>query len=126
MILKKVGESESLKKLQKTVGYKVIINYDKPKNLDVKFPGPIKIKKVSSKEYEVTLNLLGSEEAFNNWSQGKSKPYKISFNVIVKDIKNPSISITKTGEFTFNKWSDEVKNKLPNDTLFKKDRSKDN
>lgn len=97
------GNDVSLRDIQKSAGYKVEILGDSPEKLDIKFSGPISIKQKSTTEYEVTLSLLASETAFDNWSESKEKPYRVSFTVAIKNVDTKQ-TVNEMGVFTFGKW----------------------
>jgi hypothetical protein len=98
------GEDASLRSIQGRVGYRVTIVSNYAGDLNVNISGPVRIDKVSSTQFDITLNLLASESAFEGWSKGKTEPYKASFTVSVKDKYNPKQSISQIGVFTFGKW----------------------
>ncbi|MBI5403257.1 MAG: hypothetical protein HY959_07630 [Ignavibacteriae bacterium] len=98
------GPNASLRKVQGGVGYRVTIISNYTGDLSVNINGPVKIDKVSSNQYDVTLVLLSSENAFNSWIKGKTEPYRTSFNVTVKDKYNPKLNVTEMKTFTFGEW----------------------
>ncbi len=98
------GSDVSLRSIQGRVGYRVTIVSSYAGDLIVNINGPVKIDKVSSTQFDISLNLLASESAFDAWSKGKVEPYKVSFTVSVKDKYNPKHSISQIGVFTFGKW----------------------
>jgi hypothetical protein len=98
------GEGASLRAIQGRVGYRVTIVSSYAGDLNVNISGPVKIDKVSSTQFDISLTLLGSEAAFDAWAKGKNEPYKSSFTVSVKDKYNPKQSISQVGVFTFGKW----------------------
>jgi hypothetical protein len=98
------GEDASLRSIQGRVGYRVTVVSSYAGDLNVNISGPVRIDKVSPTQFDITLNLLASESAFNAWSKGKTEPYKASFTVSVKDKYNPKQSISQIGVFTFGKW----------------------
>jgi hypothetical protein len=97
------GNDASLRDIQKSAGYKVEITEGSPKAIMVEFSGPVTIKQLSETDCEVTLKLLDSEEAFNNWIKSKDAPFKVNFTVTAKDTHH-TYSISETGTFTFGKW----------------------
>jgi hypothetical protein len=98
------GEDASLRSIQSRVAYRVTIISSYAGDLSVNISGPVKIDKVSSTQFDITLSLLSSEAAFDAWSKGKSEPYRTNFNVSVKDKYNPKHSLSQVGVFTFGKW----------------------
>ncbi|MGB9696206.1 MAG: hypothetical protein ACP5P3_00015 [Ignavibacteria bacterium] len=98
------GEDASLRSVQGSVGYRIIITDDFPSNLEVSFSGPVITKQVDKNVFDVTLNFLQSETAFDAWSKNKSAPYKVTFSVTVKDKYAPNHTTTRSGTFTFGKW----------------------
>lgn len=98
------GSDASLRSVQNSVGYRVTIVSSNIGDLDIKISGPVNTKQVSATVYDVTLQLLGSESAFDAWSKGKDGPYKATFNVTVKDKYNPKFTTSQIGVFTFGKW----------------------
>lgn len=98
------GENASLRSIQNRVAYRVTIVSNFSGDLNVNISGPVKIDKVSSTQYDITLNFIASEAAFDAWTKGKTEPYKTSFTVSVKDKYNPKFSLSQMGMFTFGKW----------------------
>jgi|WetSurMetagenome_2_1015567.scaffolds.fasta_scaffold36940_3 hypothetical protein len=98
------GEDASLRSIQGRVGYRVTVVSSYAGDLNVNISGPVRIDKVSPTQFDITLNLLASESAFEGWSKGKTEPYKANFTVSVKDKYNPKQSISQIGVFTFGKW----------------------
>jgi hypothetical protein len=98
------GEDASLRSVQNSVGFRVGIIDDFPQNLDVNFSGPVTTKQVGPTTFDVTLNLLGSQQAFDSWTKGKDSPYRVSFTVHVKDRLNPKHDLRQAGTFIFGKW----------------------
>ncbi|MFA5404067.1 MAG: hypothetical protein WC358_03955 [Ignavibacteria bacterium] len=98
------GSDASLRSVQNSIGFRVTIVSNNPGDLDVKISGPVSTKQVSPTVFDVTLQLLGSEAAFDAWSKSKDSPYKASFTVSVKDKYNPKFSISQIGVFSFGKW----------------------
>jgi len=98
------GPDASLRSVQNAVGFRVTVISNYPGDLDVKIGGPVSVNQVKSNIFDVTLTLLGSENAFKNWSNGKEEPYKSSFTVSVKDKYNPKLNLSQIGVFTFGKW----------------------
>ena len=97
------GEDASLRSVQNSVGFRVGIIDDFPQNLDVNFSGPVTTKQVGPTTFDVTLNLLGSQQAFDSWTKGKDSPYRVSFTVHVKDRLNPKHDLRQAGTFIFGK-----------------------
>jgi hypothetical protein len=93
----------SLRDLQKSAGYKVEIISGNPKLLAVEISGPVVFKEISDGVGEITLKFLNSETEFDNWSWGAKAPYKVTFTVTAKDIRN-TYTVSETGTFTFGKW----------------------
>ncbi len=98
------GEDVSLRSLQQTVGYRVTITDDTPGQLDVKFTGPVTVKQSGTMVYDVTLNLLGSKTAFENFTDNRDSPYTVTFQVTVKDKIATQQSLTQIGAFQFGEW----------------------
>jgi hypothetical protein len=98
------GENASLRALQNTTGFRVIVTDDHPENLSITVDGPVVAKQVDKTTFDVTLQFLGSEQAFDSWSKGKDSPYHISFTVHVKDKLYSKHDIKTGGTFTFGKW----------------------
>ncbi len=98
------GEDASLRSIQGRVGYRVTIISNYPGDLNVNISGPVTIQKVSPTQFDITLNFIASESAFDAWAKNKEEPYKASFTVSVKDKYNPKQSISQIGVFTFGKW----------------------
>lgn len=98
------GENASLRSIQGRVGYRVTIISNFSGDLSINIGGPVKIEKVSSTQFDITLNLLASQSAFDAWTKSKTEPYKASFTVSVKDKYNPKLNISQIGVFTFGKW----------------------
>jgi len=98
------GEDASLRSVQNSVGFRISIIDDFPGNLDVQITGPVTTRQVAPTVFDVTLNLLGSEQAFDSWSKGKDSPYRVSFNVHVRDKLNSKHDIRQAGTFVFGKW----------------------
>ena len=94
----------SLKEIQSKVGYRVDILDDFPKQLEVKFSGPVTTKQIGPTTYDITLSFLSSESAFETWSKDKKEPYKVIFAVEVKDTICLFHDVKETGEFIFSKW----------------------
>ena len=97
------GPDASLRQVQGSVGFRVEITDDFPGQLDIKFDGPVSVKQMGGTTFDVTLNLLSSESAFDNWSKNREAPYKATFKVTVKD-KISGHTETQGGTFTFGKW----------------------
>lgn len=97
------GIDFSLSALQKDPGFVVIIISSKPKAVQVAISGPVRGKQLSETTFEVTLELLGSEAAFNEWIKGKEAPYIASFTVQTKDVRGLLLA-SEVGVFTFGKW----------------------
>jgi hypothetical protein len=98
------GENVSVRKLQSTVGYRVTVNDDYPGQLDVNFSGPIDFKKVGTNVYDITLKLFGSKESFEKYTENRDSPYKVTFQVTVKDQIAAGQSVTQVGTFMFGEW----------------------
>ncbi|MCX6165859.1 MAG: hypothetical protein NTU73_13525, partial [Ignavibacteriae bacterium] len=98
------GGDASLRSVQNSIGFRVTIISSNPGDLSVTISGPVKQQQVSPTVFDVTLQLLGSETAFDAWSKGKDAPFRASFTVSVKDKYNPKFSISQIGVFTFGKW----------------------
>jgi len=98
------GEDVSVRSLQKTVGYRVTISDDFPGQLDIKFSGPITAKQAGNLVYDVTLNFLGSQAAFDNFTSNREAPYTVTFQVTVKDQVATQHTVTQSGVFQFGEW----------------------
>jgi hypothetical protein len=98
------GPDATLRSVQNTIGFRVTIVSNYPGDLDVRINGPVFSKQVSATQFDITLNLLSTQTAFDAWAKGKEEPYKASFTVSVKDKYNPKQSISQIGVFTFGKW----------------------
>ncbi|MBV6478717.1 MAG: hypothetical protein HGGPFJEG_01474 [Ignavibacteria bacterium] len=98
------GEDVSVRTLQKTVGYRVTISDDFPGQLDIKFSGPVTAKQAGNLVYDVTLNLFGSQAAFDNYTSNRESPYSVSFQVTVKDQIATQQSVSQSGVFQFGEW----------------------
>lgn len=98
------GEDASLRMIQGRVGYRVTVISSYAGDLNISISGPVTVDKKSPTQFDITLNMLGSESAFNAWTKGKNEPYRTSFNVTVKDKFNMKHSISQMGTFTFGKW----------------------
>ncbi len=98
------GEDVSVRSLQATVGYRITLVDDIPGQLDVKFSGPVSVKQVSPLVYDVTLNFLSSKTAFDNFTQNRSSPYSVTFQVNVRDKIATQQNINQTGVFQFGDW----------------------
>jgi hypothetical protein len=89
--------------LQHSVGYRVTVQDDFPDQLDIKVSGPVTIKEVAPGVIDVTMNAFSSKAAFDNFTDGKTSPYTIGFNVVVKDKIAPH-SVTGQQSFYFGEW----------------------
>lgn len=98
------GEEVSVRSLQGTVGYRVTITDDFPGQLDVKFSGPVTVKQAGNMVYDVTLNFLNSQGAFENFTNNREPPYSVTFQVNVKDQIATQHNINQTGVFQFGEW----------------------
>lgn len=98
------GEDVSVRTLQKTVGYRVTISDDFPGQLDIKFSGPVTAKQAGNLVYDVTLNIFGSQAAFDNYTSNRESPYSVSFQVTVKDQIATQQSVSQSGVFQFGEW----------------------
>jgi hypothetical protein len=98
------GENVPLRTVQSTTGFRVEIIDDFPGQLDIKFDGPVKVVQSGPTTFDVTLNFLSSENAFDSWSKDKDSPYKVSFFVNVQDKLNPAHKIKLGQTFVFGKW----------------------
>jgi|WetSurMetagenome_2_1015567.scaffolds.fasta_scaffold15751_4 hypothetical protein len=97
------GNDASLRDIQKSAGYKVEIISGNPKLLKVEISGPVVFKEISDGVGEITLKLLNSEAEFDNWIKSKDAPYKVSFTITAKDVRD-LYTVSETGTFTFGKW----------------------
>lgn len=98
------GEDVSVRTLQKTVGYRVTISDDFPGQLDIKFSGPVTAKQAGNLVYDITLNLFGSQAAFDNYTSNRESPYSVSFQVTIKDQIATQQSVSQSGVFQFGEW----------------------
>lgn len=98
------GEDVSVRSLQATVGYRITLVDDIPGQLDVKFTGPVTVKQVGPLVYDVTLSVLGSKTAFENFAENRESPYTVTFQVSVKDKIATQHSISQSGAFQFGEW----------------------
>ena len=100
-----MGEDASVSQMQNKVGYRITITDDILSNLDINISGTgLKVDKVANNIYDVTLKMFGNESAFDAWSKNKTSPYRVSFNVNVRDKYNPNHKLAQVGIFTFGKW----------------------
>lgn len=97
------GEKYSLREVQDSVGFRVIICDNSPQFLSIDTKGPISIKQIDGYTYDISLNLFKDKESFLEWAEGKEKPYKISFTVKLTD-RLSSFEIEKEEYFIFGKW----------------------
>lgn len=98
------GEEVSVRNLQSTVGYRVTITDDFPGQLDIKFSGPVTVKQAGNMVYDVTLNFLGSQGAFENFTNNREAPYSVTFQINIKDKIATQHSISQSGVFQFGEW----------------------
>lgn len=99
------GENASLRSLKGRVGYRVTVISANAGDLNINISGPVKIDKVGTMVYDITLNTpINSESGFDAWIKGKSEPFRESFTVTVKDKYNPKLSDSQMKTFTFGKW----------------------
>lgn len=98
-----MGEDIKATTLQRMVGFRVTITDDFPSQLDVKFNGPVSVKKTSDNTYDVTMNAFGSRNAYDNYTSNRNEPYSVGFTVIVTDKLAPH-SITGQNQFLFSEW----------------------
>lgn len=98
-----MGEDVKATTLQRMVGFRVTITDDFPSQLDVKFNGPVSVKKTSDNTYDVTMNAFGSRNAYDNYISNRNEPYSVGFTVSVTDKLAPH-SITGQNQFLFSEW----------------------
>ncbi|MDQ3020597.1 MAG: hypothetical protein M3R36_08510 [Bacteroidota bacterium] len=98
------GEDVTVRSLQATVGYRVTLVDDNPGQLDVKFSGPVSVKQVGALVYDVTLDILRSKTAFENFAESRESPYTVTFQINVKDKIATQHSISQSGAFQFGEW----------------------
>jgi hypothetical protein len=98
-----MGENSKASQLQRTTCFRVTISDDFPEQLDVKFSGPVSVKQKDKNTYDITMNFFGSMEAYKNFTDSHESPYRVGFNVIVKDKIAPH-SVTSQQQFVFGEW----------------------
>jgi len=98
-----MSDETNVTTLQKTVCYRITITDDYSDQLEVKITGPVTFKNKGQGVYDITMNAFGSNQAFSNWADSKSSPYKVGFNVNVTD-KISKQSDTRQNEFVFGEW----------------------
>ena len=98
------GENASLRAIQNTVGFRVEIVDDFPGQLNTTWDGPVKITKAGPTTFDVTLDFIKSETAFDSWTKTKDSPYKVAFFITVENKLNPAFRIKQGQTFIFGKW----------------------
>lgn len=98
-----MNEESKVTQLQRTVCYRVKIMDDYPDQLDVKITGPLTFKSLGNGVFDVTMNMFGSRQVFDNYTDNRQSPYSAGFTVIVKD-KISGHSITGQQQFVFGEW----------------------
>jgi hypothetical protein len=96
------GEEASIRQIQSVTAWRVTIEDDFPDQLEVKFSGPVSVNQKGN-SYDVKLNLIGSKESFDRFTDGKDSPYPVSFTITVTD-KLSKKTVSRMGSVSFGKW----------------------
>jgi hypothetical protein len=96
------GEDASIRQIQSVTAWRVTIDDDFPDQLEVSFKGPVTVSQKGN-AYDVKLNIIGSKDQFDRFTDGKDSPYTASFTVTVTD-KISKKTVSRMGTVQFGKW----------------------
>jgi hypothetical protein len=96
------GEEASIRQIQAVTAWRVTIDDDFPDQLEVKFSGPVSVNQKGN-SYDVKLNLIGSKESYDRFTDSKDSPYSVSFTVSVTD-KLSKKTVSRMGSVSFGNW----------------------
>ncbi len=96
------GEDASIRQIQSVTAWRVTIDDDFPDQLEVSFKGPVTVSQKGN-AYDVKLNIIGSKDQFDRFTDGKDSPYTASFNITVTD-KISKKTVSRMGTVQFGNW----------------------
>ena len=96
------GEDASIRQIQSVTAWRVSIDDDFPDQLEVSFKGPVTVSQKGN-AYDVKLNIIGSKDQFDRFTDGKDSPYTASFTITVTD-KISKKTVSRMGTVQFGKW----------------------
>jgi hypothetical protein len=96
------GEDASIRQIQSVTAWRVTIDDDFPDQLEVSFKGPVTVSQKGN-AYDVKLNIIGSKDQFDRFTDGKDSPYTASFTITVTD-KISKKTVSRMGTVQFGKW----------------------
>ncbi|MEI7484380.1 MAG: hypothetical protein WCK13_06680 [Ignavibacteriota bacterium] len=97
------GSEKSLREIQSTVGWRVVVSDDYYDQIDVKITGPVKWEDKGKGTFDVKLMLCGSKDEFERKFGDKDGPYRANFTVTATD-KISGKKISQMKEFVFGEW----------------------
>lgn len=98
------GSAEkSLRVLQSTVGWRIIIDDDFVNQIDVSIKGPVKVETKGNGVYDVMLKVCASKDQFERIYGDKDAPYTVSFDVTATD-RISGKKVSQQRSFMFGEW----------------------